>query len=105
MRNLNKTYHKGKYRSGEWSRHLRPYLKRIGNKKFRRAALNLEYEEYAKYKRLKNKRPNQKIRVKITLQDNEGRKTSHFRNFRSMKGLQESVSRPKVIRYYICSEV
>ena len=33
MKNL---YNKGKYRSFEYAKHLRPFLKRIGNKKWRK---------------------------------------------------------------------
>ena len=45
MSNLNKIYHKG-YRSGEWAKHLLPFLKRVRNKKWRKTAKNLfEFEE------------------------------------------------------------
>ncbi|WP_157976841.1 hypothetical protein [Taibaiella helva] len=38
-------YHKGKYRSGERDRHLRPYLKRKGNKAWHKdAALHIAQE-------------------------------------------------------------
>lgn len=36
MSNLNKIYHKGKFRNGEWAKHLRPFLKKIGNRRWRR---------------------------------------------------------------------
>jgi hypothetical protein len=32
MRNI---YNKGKYRNGEWAKHLRPFLKKVGNRKWR----------------------------------------------------------------------
>ena len=32
MRN---TYNKGRFRNGEWAKHLRPFLKRVGNKRWR----------------------------------------------------------------------
>jgi predicted secreted protein len=39
------TYNKGKYRSGEWAKHLRPFLKNIGNRKWRRSAQEIILEE------------------------------------------------------------
>lgn len=33
-------YNKGKYRGGEWVKHLRPFLKKTGNRKWRRTAKN-----------------------------------------------------------------
>ena len=34
MRNI---YNKGRYRNREWAKHLRPFGKRAGNKKWRKA--------------------------------------------------------------------
>ena len=42
MNNLNKTYHKGKYRGGEWAKHLRPFLKKLGNKRWRKEGKKFE---------------------------------------------------------------
>lgn len=53
MSNLNKTYHKGKYRSGEWAKHLRPYLKRVGNKRWRKDGKDIEITEIDNIKRQK----------------------------------------------------
>jgi len=38
MKNI---YNKGRYRSREWAKHLRPFLKRTGNKKWRKTAKNI----------------------------------------------------------------
>lgn len=39
MKNI---YNKGKNRDEEWAKHLRPILKRVGNKRFRKTGKNLE---------------------------------------------------------------
>lgn len=36
---MKQVYHKGKYRSGERSKHLSPFLKRTGNKRWRKDAV------------------------------------------------------------------
>jgi len=57
MSNLNKIYHKGKYRSGEWGKHLRPYLKRVGNKRWRKSTLENEIIRNPKKKKENLKEP------------------------------------------------
>ena len=42
MARFNKIYHKGPFRSGEYAKHLRPYLKRKGNKRFRKFVIDEE---------------------------------------------------------------
>lgn len=100
MTNLNKTYHKGKYRGGEWAKHLRPYLKRLGNKRFRKAAGNLEEEELRKYRYTRSK-GRKTIRVKITVKLFGDGKYSYYKNYRNMKDVENSVNRSNVIRYSI----
>lgn len=39
MKNI---YNKGRLRNGEWAKHLRPFLKRGGNKRWRRTGKRLE---------------------------------------------------------------
>ncbi|MGV6829667.1 MAG: hypothetical protein ACWA45_09760 [Flavobacteriales bacterium] len=34
----NNTYHKGRFRNNEWAKHLRPFLKKNGNKRWRKTA-------------------------------------------------------------------
>lgn len=53
MSNLNKTYHKGKYRGGEWAKHLRPFLKWLGNKRWRKDGKEIDLTETERIKQLK----------------------------------------------------
>lgn len=101
MTNFNKIYHKGKYRSGEWAKHLRPYLKRVANKRFRKDALTIESDEYHNLKSLKKWKIRRKIKAKITLRLNGNSKTSYYKNYRNMKDLNNAVKRPNVIRYML----
>ncbi|NQX92967.1 MAG: hypothetical protein HRT74_12750 [Flavobacteriales bacterium] len=45
MSNNNKIYHKGRFRGGERIKHLRPYLKRLGNKRWRKFQDDIELDE------------------------------------------------------------
>jgi len=103
MTNLNKTYHKGKFRSGEWAKHLRPYLKRLGNKKFRKAALTLEEDQFFNSKRSKRKRSKKRIKIKVTIKYWENTIVSYYKSYRTLKDMQNAINRPNVIRYQILS--
>lgn len=104
--NLNKIYHKGKFRNGEWDKHLRPFAKRIGNKRFRKAAVSIEEDEFRKLMKFKKRSGRKRIKAKITVKLFGDTRTSYFRSYRNMKDLENSVKRPNVIRYLIlCDEV
>jgi hypothetical protein len=103
MTNLNKIYHKGRFRSGEWAKHLRPFLKRLGNKKFRKTAVNLEEYDLVMFRKAK-KKLKKRIRVKITISLFGDKKYSYYKNYRTMKDLNNAVKRPNVIRYSIGEE-
>ncbi|WP_298899786.1 hypothetical protein [uncultured Psychroserpens sp.] len=66
MNNLNKTYHKGKYRSGEWAKHLRPYLKKVGNKRWRKDGKEIEISETDNISQRKTYSTKRHIKVRIT---------------------------------------
>jgi len=83
MYNLNKTYHKGKYRGGEWGKHIRPYLKRLGNKRFRKISDTLEATEQDRQHLYKKKTGKRHIKAKITLSSNGDRISSYYRTYRS----------------------
>jgi len=104
MNNLNKTYHKGKFRELEWGKHLRRYLKRVGNKKFRRAMLNFEQDEYEIFKRAKSKRNKRLIKVKVTHSTETGGTVSYYKRYRTLRALNDSVKRSNVIRYTILND-
>ncbi len=102
MTNLNKTYHKGKYRGGEWAKHLRPYLKRLGNKRFRKSAVSLEQSEFERYSRTKKNRINRKtIRAKITISLFGNSTYSYYKSYRRKRDLENAVARPNVVRYIL----
>ena len=100
MSNLNKTYHKGKFRSYEWAKHLRPFLKRLGNKKFRKASTILD-DDLVPYRKSKKKLGRKRIKAKITIRVFGDGKLSYYKSFRTMKDLENSLKRPNIIRYTI----
>ncbi len=104
MSNLNKTYHKGKYRGGEWAKHLRPYLKRLGNKRFRKVAASLESDEFDRFIKSKRKKGRKKIKVKITQRIYGDSKSSYYKSYRTMKDLNNAIKRPNVISYLILDD-
>lgn len=99
-KNLNSVYHKGTYRNREWAKHLRPYGKRLGNKRFRKTGKNsLEGEDvfamqsYRSYKKKK-----QKIRVKITYNWAGGITTTTLKSFNSKRDAENSIRRHNVVK-------
>ena len=104
MTNLNKTYHKGKYRGGEWAKHLRPFLKRLGNKRFRKVAATIEEGNFEKYEKSTKKKGRKRIRAKITMRLIGDRKISYYKSYRKMKDLENAVRRPNIIGYTLLNE-
>jgi len=98
MSNLNGIYHKGRYRSGEWAKHLRPYLKRIGNKRWRKTGKDLETEGIPAIAR-KRRSTIKPVVVKITYQVNDERKYSRYGKYRNMRDAQNAVQKPHVVHY------
>ncbi|MBQ4820206.1 hypothetical protein [Aquimarina sp. MMG016] len=104
MNNLNKTYHKGNFRSGEWSKHLRPYLKRIGNKRWRKTGKGLsEFEEVKNLRRRKTSK--KEIVVRITNRFYGNIEFTRIRKYRTMRDAQNSMNRSSVIRAEIIKKV
>lgn len=99
MSNLNKIYHKGKYRSYEWAKHLRPFLKRLGNKRFRKTSTTLD--DIVPYRKSKKKLGRKRIKVKITIRIFGEGKLSYYKSFRNMKDLENALKRTNIIRYTI----
>jgi len=108
MRN---TYNKGKYRNGEWAKHLRPFLKKSGNRKWRIEAkfqiqtdLLIDSQSEQEIEKIVTRIPRKqkkKVKVKITTAEFNGRISSTTRNFRSLKAMKNSLARNKVLRYSI----
>lgn len=97
MTNLNKTYHKGKFRGGEWVKHLRPFLKRLGNKRFRKVATSIEDQEFQKYSKSSKKKGRKLIKAKITIKLFGDSKYSYYKSYRTMKDYENAIKRPNVI--------
>ncbi|KQT25786.1 hypothetical protein ASG22_03505 [Chryseobacterium sp. Leaf405] len=98
MKNL---YNKGTFRSFEWGE-IGPYLKKHGNKKWRRtekSAIEDQLRETTKFFKQRKKR-RKLIWVKITREIN-GRTDSEYRSFYSEKSFKSSISRAHITRYFL----
>ncbi|WP_118974177.1 hypothetical protein [Taibaiella koreensis] len=97
-------YHKGKYKGERW-KHLRPYLKRVGNKAWRRDAVlqiaeELDWDKLAVAPKRKRKRK-PKIRLKITMCSARGFRHSYYRSYSSEKAAEDAMRRNTVERVFI----
>jgi hypothetical protein len=101
MKNI---YNKGAFRSYEWGK-IPPYLKKYGNKKWRRtekSEIENQLSETIKFfKQRKKKR--KLIWVKITREIN-GRTDSDYRSYYSEKSFKSSINRAHITRYLITKE-
>ncbi|MCH3885460.1 hypothetical protein [Tenacibaculum aquimarinum] len=98
MNNLNKTYHKGKYRSGEWAKHLRPYLKRVGNKRWRKNGKEIELNEIDNLKPRKKYSIKRHIKVKITKKYYGDLKWTTVSKYRTLRDAQNAMKQANVIK-------
>jgi protease II len=98
MKNI---YNKGTFRSYEWGK-IPPYLKKHGNKKWRRTEKSEIEDQLSETVRFfKQRRKRQKlIRAKITREIN-GRIDSEYRSFYSEKSFKSSIGRAHVTRYFL----
>lgn len=98
MKNM---YNKGPFRSYEWGK-IPPYLKKYGNKKWRRtekAAIEDQLNETIKF--FKNRKKKRKlIWAKIT-REMKGRTHSDYRSFYSEKSFKSFINRAHVTRYFL----
>ncbi|WP_332454037.1 hypothetical protein [Chryseobacterium aquaticum] len=98
MKNI---YNKGAFRSFEYGK-IGPYLKKHGNKKWRRtkkSEIENQLSETIKFfKQRRNKR--KLIWVKITREIN-GRTDSDYRSFYTEKSFKSSISRAHITRYIL----
>jgi hypothetical protein len=98
MSNLNGIYHKGRFRGGEWAKHLRPYLKRVGNKRWRKTGTDFEDELLPVA--FRGRRPKGKpIVVKMTFQVNDEKKYSRYGKYRNMRDARNATGQAHVINY------
>ena len=94
-------YNKGRYRSGEWAKHLRPFLKTIGNRRWRRTASNiknldlvLDNETIDLKTRSKSKKT---IEVKFRLKSIGDKTYSYRAKYRNMRAANDAMKRLNVI--------
>lgn len=94
-------YHKGKYRSREWCKHLRPFLKRTGNKRWRKdarleIATSLDETALAVKGPETQRRSKTRIRVRFTIRD--GRFTHTYNRFyKTRRSAEDAIRRNAVI--------
>ncbi|WP_261509776.1 hypothetical protein [Chryseobacterium paludis] len=97
MKNI---YNKGTFRSYEYGK-IGPYLKKYGNKKWRRtiqAEIEDQLCESIRFRKLRRKKQ-RSIWVKITKEVN-GRIRSNHKKFYSERSFRSAVNSPHVIRYF-----
>lgn len=104
MSNLNKTYHKGKYRSGEWVKHLRPYLKRVGNKRWRKDGKDIELYDADEIKPLKKYSTKKHIKVKIKKKLYGDLYWTNISKYRSLRDAKNAMKQAGVIEAEILSK-
>ena len=98
MNNYGKAYHKGRYRNGEWGKHLRPFQKRVGNKRWRKTSNTLEKETILSSL---SKKRQKRIRVKITKSYFGDRTVSSISKYRTLRDAKNAMSQSNVIRAVI----
>ena len=96
-------YNKGVYRGGEWAKHLRPYLKKVGNRRWRRTAFNLERTDLEQLEISPNKTKTIKgskntIKVKFTIKSIGDRTVSYKAKYKTLRSAQDAIKRNNVLR-------
>jgi hypothetical protein len=99
---MKQIYHKGKYRSGEWCKHLKPFLKRVGNKRWRKEGrvelMDIDNEAALSVPGQKHKKKAKRIKVKFTMESIGGFKSSYYAFYATMKQAEDAIRRNEVIR-------
>jgi len=104
---MKNTYNKGKYRNCEYAKHLRPFLKRVGNKKWRSDAnlviteqLSLEQKERTDFvgKLRKRSTSSSAIKVKITFEGYGAVTFSQYKKYKTERALNDACKRNSVLR-------
>lgn len=102
MKNL---YNKGPYRSYEYGKHLPPYLKKLGNRKWRATEETVIEEAVALEQNDTNairnpvikKKLKKNIKVKIKFKEHNDKISSVYASYRSYKQLEDAIKRNNVI--------
>jgi hypothetical protein len=94
-------YNKGRFRSGEWAKHLRPFLKAKGNRRWRRTASNLknlDLELDTETINLKTRSKSKKtLEVKFKLKSIGDRTYSYRAKYRNLRAANDAMKRNNVI--------
>lgn len=97
---MKNNYNKGPFRAHEYGK-IPPYLKKYGNKKWRRTAtseIDDQLTEWTKFRKSRKKK-RKRIWVKITIEI-RGKKHSDYRKFATEKSFKDSIKRAHIISYY-----
>lgn len=95
---MKRIYHKGRFRCGEWGKHLRPYCKKVGNRRYRRTA-KADIESHVSDSVLSVKPENRRKRVvivKYTHVSPRGVKVTRVRKFVKVRDAHNALSKPGV---------
>lgn len=98
---MKNNYNKGPFRAYEYGK-IPPFLKKYGNKKWRRTAtseIEDHLKEWTKFRKSRKKK-RKRIWVKITIEI-RGKKRSDYRKFATEKSCKDSINRAHIISYYI----
>jgi hypothetical protein len=94
-------YNKGRYRNGEWAKHLRPYLKKMGNHRWRRTARGLENIDFDGSDRdivqTKREKDIKSIQVKFKMRSIGDWTYSYTAKYRSIRSAKDAMNRRHVI--------
>ncbi len=104
---MTKIYNKGYFRCREWAKHLRPFLKKQGNRRWRKYAedeINHELYDSVKTAGITKQRQRSKVvKVKFVIRG-FGETTYRFSSkYRTLKAAKDAISRNNVVKAEIVS--
>ena len=94
-------YHKGRFRGEERGKHLRPYLKRLENKRFRKAKTEFNYTEDVNPDRFGKKNLRRQIKVKFTIKLFGKTEFTYIKSYKTLKDARNAINRNNVVKYKI----
>jgi hypothetical protein len=102
MKNI---YNKGRYRNGEYAKHLRPFLKALGNRKWRRtAAVEIEqafdeeiHTNPVKQQKRISRKKKKLIKVKAKEYWFRDLTRTYVRKYRTLRSAMDSLKRNNII--------
>lgn len=101
---MKNTYNKGTFRSFEYGK-IGPYLKKHGNKKWRRTEKSeIENQLSETIKFFKQRRKRRKIIWAKITKEAYGKTHSDYRSFYSEKAFKSSINRAHITRYFLINK-